>query len=119
MWLWWPVFRYADRTGESGGAFVILVAQTTPQRAQRFFKCWTRLSFQVIGGATVTLSREQGEAQTTADGVQLTQANTSPPYDTWWRGELWYRSSVDNTSFVMLIIGESADADLSYRGGSM
>ena len=91
---------------------MILNGLTTAQRMPRAFQCWTRLSFQVIGGATISISRDQGESQTTGDGVQLTQANTSPPYDTWWKGELWYKASVDNTPFVVLIVGEAGEADL-------
>jgi hypothetical protein len=67
----------------------------------------TRLSFQIRGAATITLSRDQGEAANANDGVQLTQTSTAPPYDTWWKGELWYVASVDNSPFTMLIIGEA------------
>lgn len=68
----------------------------------------TRLEFQVKSPATITIAREQGEAQaavSSGDGVQLTQANTSPPWGEWWKGELWYVSNVDNSQFVILNIG--------------
>jgi hypothetical protein len=88
---------------------VILVANQAPQKFQRVFNCQTRISIQVIGAATVTLSREQGEASNPNDGIQLTQGNTSnpsQPYETWWKGDLWYRASAPNTPFVMLILVE-------------
>jgi hypothetical protein len=88
---------------------MILNARITPQRTPRAFKEWTRLSFQVRGGATIVLAKEQGESQNANDGVQLNQANTNPPYDCWWKGELWYASTVDNSPFVILIVG-TADA---------
>jgi hypothetical protein len=88
---------------------MIMNGQTSPQRAQRFFKKWTRLSIQVKGGATITISANQGEASAVAqgDGLQLTQASTAPPYDFWWKGELWYVASVNNTPFVLLMIGDA------------
>ena len=88
---------------------MIFNARTTPQRLPRAFDRMTRLEFQVKSAATVTIAREQGEAAALAqgDGVQLTQANTSPPWGEWWKGELWYASNVDNTPFVVLIIGEA------------
>jgi hypothetical protein len=67
----------------------------------------TRLEFQVKSANTITLAREQGEATNPNDGVQITQANTSPPWGEWWKGELWYSSNNDNSPFVMLIIGEA------------
>jgi len=86
---------------------MLLNARTFPQRLPRAFQCMTRLEFQVKGANTITIAREQGEAQALAqgDGVQLTQANTSPPWGEWWKGELWYASNVDNSPFVVLIIG--------------
>lgn len=87
---------------------MILNARITPQRAPRAFKNWTRLSFQVRGGATIVIAREQGEAGNPNDGMQLTQANTNPPYDCWWKGELWYSSTVDNSPLNFLIIGEES-----------
>jgi len=71
----------------------------------RSFDVMTRLEFQVKSASTITIAREQGEAQNPNDGVQLTQANTSPPWGEWWKGELWYVSNVDNSPFVVLIIG--------------
>lgn len=71
----------------------------------RAFDKMTRLEFQVKSASTITIAREQGEAQNPNDGVQLTQANTSPPWGEWWKGELWYVANVDNSPFVVLIIG--------------
>jgi hypothetical protein len=88
---------------------VILVGQQTPVRFQRVFNCPTRISIQVLGPATITLSREQGEASNPGDGIQLTQGNTSnpsQPYETWWKGELWFKSSAANAPFVLLILVE-------------
>jgi hypothetical protein len=90
---------------------MIFTALTNAQRAPRAFKEWTRLSFQVRGGATITIAKEQGESQNQNDGIQLTQASTNPPYETWWKGELWYASNVANSQFVMLIIG-TADSGM-------
>jgi hypothetical protein len=88
---------------------VILTGQLTGTRFQKVFPCPTRISVQVIGAHTVILSREQGEANAANDGIQLTQgstANPSQPYETWWQGELWYRTSIANGQFVMLILVE-------------
>jgi hypothetical protein len=85
---------------------MILNAGITPQRASRVFKRWTRLSFQVRGLQTITIATEQGESSNANDGIQLTQANTNPPYDCWWKGELWYASTIANSPLNMLIIGE-------------
>lgn len=88
---------------------MILNGQLNPIRFQRVFKCETRISIQIIGPQVITLAREQGEANTVGDGIQLTQTNTAPPsqpYETWWKGELWFRSSIANGAFVMLILVE-------------
>lgn len=87
---------------------MIINGQISPQRLQREFKKMTRLSIQVRGPQTITISREQGEASNANDGIQLTQATTAPPYDFWWVGELWYTSSIANGDFVLLIIGEAS-----------
>jgi len=86
---------------------MLLNARTFPQRMPRAFNRMTRLEFQVKSASVITIAREQGEASALAqgDGVQLTQANTSPPWGEWWKGELWYVSNVDNSPFVVLIIG--------------
>jgi hypothetical protein len=86
---------------------MILNAMINPQRLPRAFREWTRLEFQVRVPSTVTLAKEQGEAQNPNDGVQITQTNTSPPWAEWWIGDLWYASNVDNTQFVVLNIGEA------------
>lgn len=91
---------------------MLFSANPTAQRLPRAFKRWTRLSAQLRGAATITLAHEQGESQNPNDGVQLTQASTNPPYDFWWKGELWYASTVAATNFVILIVGE---ADDSYK----
>lgn len=89
---------------------MLFSAQTTAQRLPRAFRRWTRLSAQLRGGATITIAHEQGESQNPNDGLQLTQASTNPPYDFWWKGELWYSSTVASTAFVIIIVGE-ADED--------
>jgi hypothetical protein len=90
---------------------LILNGQVNPIRFQRVFECETRISIQVLGPHTITLAREQGEATNPNDGIQLTQVNTSAPaqpYETWWKGELWFRSSIANGPFVMLILVEKS-----------
>jgi hypothetical protein len=93
---------------------MILQPTTSAQRAVRAFTKWTRISLQVRGGATVTLAHEQGEAQNLNDGVQITQATTNPPYDTWWKGELWFAANAAGSSLVLIIVGE---ADTIAGGG--
>lgn len=88
---------------------MIANAMVAPQRFSRVFPRLTLLKMQLQSAASVTLSTNQGEANTAGDGVQITAAGTgtnNPPYDFWWKGELWYRSNVDNTPLVFLIIGE-------------
>jgi hypothetical protein len=89
-----------------------LNARLTGTRFPRAFQKWTRISVQVRGGSTIFLSKEQGEANNQNDGVQLTQTTTNPPYDCWWKGDLWYSSNVDNTQFQILVIGQ---ADETFR----
>ena len=90
---------------------MLLNARIFPQRFPRAFGCMTRLEFQVKRASTITLAKEQGEAAaalaTPGDGVQITQANTSPPWGEWWKGDLWYVSNTDNSPFVILVIGEA------------
>jgi len=90
---------------------VILNGKLTPQRFQRVFKKNTLIQIQVRNASTITIARDQGEASAVAqgDGIQLTQNNTSnnsPPFVTWWKGELWYVANVDNSAFSLLIISE-------------
>jgi len=106
LWRLWRAARHAARR-ECEQKAMILNAKITPQRMARTFKRWTRLSFQVRGAATLFLSKEQGESQNQTDGIQLTQANTNPPYDVWWLGELWYSASTDNSPLNVLIVGEA------------
>lgn len=92
---------------------MVITSGITPLRIQRFFKRMTRLSVQVRAGFTLTLAHDQGEAQSAQngnpDGIQLTQANTSPPYDFWWKGELWHIASADGSQWALIIIGEAND----------
>ena len=96
---------------------MLLNARTFPQRLPRAFNEMTRLEFQVKTASTITIAREQGEAANVGvapgDGVQLTQANTSPPWGEWWQGELWYASNTDNSPFVVLIIGRADSGGLA------
>lgn len=88
---------------------MILTGKLQPQRFQRVFNCPTRISIQVVGAATITIARDQGEAAGAGDGIQLTQGNTaspSQPYETYWKGELWYRSSVDGAQFVLIQLSD-------------
>lgn len=76
-----------------------------PYKFIRAFKKPTRVSIQVRAGFTLTIGHEQGEVQnpTGNDGLQLTQANTSPPFSEWIQGELWYSASIANAVFSMII----------------
>lgn len=92
-----------------------IVSSPTPLRVQRFFPRMTRLSLQIRAPFTLTIAHEQGEVQNAAnggpDGIQLTQASTSPPYDFWWKGELWHIASAVQSVWTLLIIGEADDKD--------
>lgn len=94
---------------------MIIISGTRPLRCQRFFQRMTRLSLQIRAGFTLTIAHEQGEVQNAAnggsDGIQLTQVSTSPPYDFWWKGELWHVASADQSAWTLLIIGEANDTD--------
>jgi hypothetical protein len=84
---------------------VILNANRSPQKFARAFQRWTRVSFQVRGGNTLFVSKDQGEAANQNDGLQLTQASTNPPYDCWWKGDLWFSANNDNSGLIMEVIG--------------
>lgn len=84
---------------------MILNALVNPTKFARAFQQWTRVSFQVRTGNTFFLSSNMGEAQNQNDGLQLNQANTNPPYDTWIKGDLWYSADADNSSLRMVIWG--------------
>jgi hypothetical protein len=77
----------------------------------------TRLSIQIRAAFTLTIAHEQGEAQNAAnggpDGVQLTQASTTTPYDFWWKGELWHIASAAQSTWTLLIIGEADDSEVN------
>lgn len=92
---------------------MIITSSATPARIQRFFPRMTRLSIQVRAAFTLTIAHDQGEVQAAAngfpDGLQLTQTSTIPPYDFWWKGELWHISSVNNSQWSLIIIGEATE----------
>lgn len=94
---------------------MVITSDPTPRRIQRFFPRMTRLSLQIRGAFTLTIAHEQGEVQNAAnggaDGIQLTQASTTPPYDFWWKGELWHVSNTAASQFTLLIIGEANEID--------
>lgn len=87
-----------------------LNAKITPQKFPRAFACWTYVQFQVRGGNTINISKEQGEAADPNDGLQLTLASTNPPWATWIKGDLWYTSNIDNSTLIIEIQG-TADAN--------
>jgi hypothetical protein len=93
---------------------LIITSGITPIRVQRAFNKWTRLSLQVRSAFTLNISHEQGEAQSAQngnpDGLQLTQASTTPPYDFWWKGELWHFASADQSLWSLIIVGEIEDS---------
>lgn len=92
---------------------MVITSNTVPQRAQRFFPRMTRLSIQVRAAFTLTIAHDQGEAQSAAngnpDGLQLTQAATTTPYDFWWKGELWHFATVNGSQWSLIIVGEAND----------
>ena len=95
---------------------MIITSNVNPQRLQRFFARMTRLSIQIRSGFTLTIGHEQGEVQSAAagnpDGIQLTQASTTIPYDFWWKGELWHISNAPVSQWALIIVGEANDQPL-------
>lgn len=85
---------------------MIITGQVQALRFTKAFVKRTRIVVQVIGPQTITLSTDQGEAQNAADGIILTQATTATPYSEWWKGDLWFRSSIANGPFNLLILGD-------------
>lgn len=96
---------------------MVITSGTTPLRIQRFFPRMTRLSIQIRSGFTLTIAHEQGEAQAAqngqADGLQLSQTSTTPPYDFWWKGELWHIASANGSQWSLIIIGEANDSEVN------
>lgn len=93
---------------------MILTGNPNPQKWTRSFPRMTRLSLQIRGGFNVFIGHDQGEVQNgslgiTPDALLLNQASTSPPYDFWWVGELWYATSIAGAQFSIVIVGESSD----------
>jgi len=84
---------------------VVNIPDTNAHRFQKAFDCDTRIIIQVRGAQTITLSREQGSAQSGIDGLQFTQTSTNPPYDMVWQGELWYKTDTPGSTFNIEIIG--------------
>lgn len=93
---------------------MIITSTSNPIRLQRFFSKWTRLSIQIRSAFTLTIAHDQGEAQAAQngqpDGLQLTQASTTPPYDFWWKGELWHIASANGSQWSLIIVGDIADS---------
>lgn len=94
---------------------MIYQATATPQRIPRILKCPTMLLIQVKVAGTVALSRNQGEAQSSAngtgDGIEFTNANTAgaqQPQNVWWQGELWFNAvgGAGPIPFVLEILSE-------------
>jgi len=82
-------------------------------RLSRTFAKPTRLSIQVRGAFNVVISHDQGSCQNgilgnIPDGLQLNSANTNPPYDFWWQGELWYAATVAGAQFAIEIGTETS-----------
>jgi hypothetical protein len=71
---------------------------------------------QIRNASTLNIAHEQGEAATAgaggADGLQFTQTSTSPPFQFWWKGELWHTANAANTQWTLEIVGE---ADTGYN----
>lgn len=89
---------------------MLITSQLTPTLPQRFPKDYdTHILIQVRGAFTVTIGFEMGEVQNPNDGVQFTQANTSPPFKMRVRGDLWHVSSVANSQWVLLIASEEKE----------
>jgi hypothetical protein len=62
------------------------------------FACYTYIIVQIIGAQTLRLGASDAELQQTSDqgiqdGLQFNQANTTPPYGMWWKGDLWALSN--------------------------
>lgn len=78
-----------------------------PKRLQRVFTQKTWILIQVKGAATLTIGHDQSEATGGGGGQELTAANTggttSQPFGTWWQGEFWYSTTVDNTQFAVTV----------------
>lgn len=81
---------------------MIITGNLIAKRFQRVFAKPTRIEIQITGAAVIQIGKDQSEAVAN-NGIQLNSANTATPYGTWWQGELWYSSSVDQAQFVIVI----------------
>lgn len=62
------------------------------------FACYTYVIFQVVGALTARIGATSEELQQTSDqggqdGIQVNQANTTPPLGLWWKGDLFVMSN--------------------------
>ena len=83
------------------------------------FPCYTFILFQIIGPDTVRVGSTEVELQGNQDqgiqdGVQLNQATTTPPYGSWWKGDLWVMSN--GNAFAMIVETPGAGNALSQAG---
>lgn len=69
-------------------------ASWQPLQAQKIavFDEYTEVYLQVFGAATFFVASDRGTLETKAaipQGLQFTQASTTPPFKLTWIGELW------------------------------
>lgn len=92
-------------------AFIQGNAQNFQPRNVGFLENWGRLIITVIGAGTVFLA-QTAELLTMAgaggqqQGAQFTQANTNPPKDVPWVGEVW----------ILVPPGTSVDIQIPSKG---
>lgn len=87
-------------------------AQNTQVRQVCLLENWGRVIITVIGAGTVLVATTKEALETTGGGGQLqgsqyTQANTNPPKDVPWIGEMW----------AICPAGTSVDFQIPTKGG--
>lgn len=96
------------------------IASGGPSRAL-VLKKWFKILIQVVGPNTVTVGTSKDEARNVLagvqDGLQFNNANSTLPFQMWWKGELWVAGSAAGTYFVIIVPG-LAPSVFEKGGGS-
>ena len=87
-------------------------AAWVPGQAQRIavFADWTEVYLQVFGAATFFVSQDRQSLEQKAaipQGLQFTQASTTPPYKLTIIGELWVMADAAGSAIEILQIIKS------------
>lgn len=95
-------------------------SQNTQVRQMGFLENWGRIIITVIGAGTVFIATTKEALEMPGSGgqqqgAQFTQANTSPPKDIPWVGEIWVFIQGNGTSVDIQIPTKRAASLANYQ----